>query len=133
MCVWLSKDISNDSHIIGTPTGIFLTRSIRRLPTSFDLDLLGELTASPWNYGCASLGHRLVHAKRVVPPPAVAFDSSLRLPDKDAKAVQDYAYAKAHPSRMLTKLQFLGCWDKLSSRRMVSKNPFSMSRGWKRP
>ena len=93
--VWLSKAISNDSHIIGTPTGIFLTRSIRRLPTSFDLELLGELTASPWNCGCASLGHRLVHAKRVVPPPAVAFDSSLRLPDKDAKAVQDYA--KAHP------------------------------------
>ena len=93
--MWLSKAISNDSHIIGTPTGIFLTRSIRRLPTSFDLDLLGELTASPWNYGCASLGHRLVHAKRVVPPRAVAFDSSLRLPDKDSKAVQDYA--RAHP------------------------------------
>ena len=91
--VWLSKAISNDPHIIGTPTGIFLTRNIRRLPTSFDLELLGELT--PWNYGCASLGHRLVHAKRVVSPPAVAFDSSLRLPDKDAKAVQDYA--KAHP------------------------------------
>ena len=25
------------------------------------------------------------------------FDSSLRLPDKDVKAVQDYAYAEAHP------------------------------------
>ena len=78
-------------------TGIFLTRSIRRLPTSFDLELLGELTASPWNYGCASLGHRLVHAKRVVPPPAVAFDNSLRLPDRDAKDVQEYARARAHP------------------------------------
>ena len=93
--VWLSKAISNDSHIIGTPNGVFLTRSIRRLPTSFDLELLGELTASPWNYGCASLGHRLVHAKRVVPPPAVAFDNSLRLPDRDAKDVQEYA--RAHP------------------------------------
>jgi hypothetical protein len=93
--VWLSKTISNDSHIIGTPNRIFLTRSIRRLPTSFDLELLGEITASPWNYGCASLGHRLIHAKRVVPPPAVAYDSSLRLPDKDAKDVRDYA--KAHP------------------------------------
>ena len=97
------------------------------------LPLIWSCLETPWNYGCASLGHRLVHAKRVVPPPAVTFDGSLRLPDKDAKAVQDYAYAKAHPSRMLTKLQFLGCWDKLSSRRMVSKNPFSMSRGWKRP
>ena len=41
------------------------------------------------------MGHRLVHAKRVVPPPAVAFDSSLRLPDKDAKDVQEYD--RAHP------------------------------------
>ena len=69
-------------------TGIFLARSIRRLPTSFDLELLGELTAS-LNYGCASLGHRLVHHLQL------RFDSSLRLPDKDVKAVQDYA--KAHP------------------------------------
>ena len=50
------------------------------------------------------MGHRLIHAKRVVPPPAVAYDSSLRLPDKDAKDVRDFA--KAHPFEHTAKAVF---------------------------
>ena len=103
--VWLSKALSNDSHIIGTPTGIFLTRSIRRLPTSFDLELLGELTASPWNCGCASLGHRLVHAKRVVHHLQLrlttAFDCQTRM-QRMFKSMPERTLL-----RMLTKVQFL--------------------------
>ena len=69
---WLSKTMSNDCHIIGTPTGIFITRSIRRFPDSFQLELLGELTASPWEYGYANLGHRLIYSRRSSLPPGVA-------------------------------------------------------------
>ena len=46
--VWLTKTVTNDYHVIGTPTGIFVTRSIRRLIESFQLELLGELVTSPW-------------------------------------------------------------------------------------
>ena len=45
--VWLTKTMTNDCHGIGTPTGIFVTRRIRRLPESFQLELLGELVTSP--------------------------------------------------------------------------------------
>ena len=38
--IWLGKTLSNDCHIIGTASGIFITRSIRRLPDSFHLDAL---------------------------------------------------------------------------------------------
>ena len=93
--IWLSKTMSNDCHIIGTPTGIFTTRSIRRLPDSFQLEMLGEITASPWEYGYANLGHRLVYSKRSSLPPGVAVGTTLNLGDRDALAVRDYA--RAHP------------------------------------
>ena len=93
--IWLSKTVSNDCHIIGTASGIFITRSIRRLPDSFHLEALGDLTAAPWEYGYANLGHRLVYVRRSVPPPGVGIGSSLSLLDKDALAVRDYA--RAHP------------------------------------
>ena len=93
--IWLSKTISNDCHIIGTPIGIFITRSIRRLPESFQLELLGEITASPWEYGYANLGHRLIYTRRSSLPPGVATGTTLNLGDKDALAVRDYA--RAHP------------------------------------
>ena len=40
-----------------------VTRSIRRLPTPFVLEELGEVIACPWDYGFAALGHRLLHAE----------------------------------------------------------------------
>ena len=69
------------------------TRSIRRLPTSFELEQLGVLTASAWEYGCANLGHRLVYSKRVSRPFGVAVGANLG--DKEALAVRDYS--RAHP------------------------------------
>ena len=93
--VWLTKTMMNDCHVIGTATGIFVTRSIRRLPTSFQLEQLGDLTACPWEYGYANLGHRLVYSKRVSQPFGVAIGANLQLGDKEALAVRDYA--RAHP------------------------------------
>ena len=93
--VWLTKTMMNDCHVIGTATGIFVTRSIRRLPCSFQLEQLGDLTACPWEYGYANLGHRLVYSKRVSQPFGVAVGANLQLGDKEALAVRDYA--RAHP------------------------------------
>ena len=91
--IWLSKSMMNDCHVIGTAIGIFVTRSIRRLPDSFHLELLGEITA--WDYGYANLGHRLVCSKRITQPSGTAVGIDLKLGDKDAMAVFDYA--RAHP------------------------------------
>ena len=63
----------NDCHVIGTPTGIFVKRSIRRLPESFQF---GELVTSPWEHG-------------------VAIGGDVKLGDRDALAVRHYA--RAHP------------------------------------
>eukprot|EP00435_Cladocopium_sp_Y103_P030053 s1683_g7.t1 len=95
--IWLSKSANNDCHIVASGSGLYVTRSIRRLPDaeSFQLEPLGEITASPWEYGYASLGHRLVYSKRSSLPHAVGIGSELKLDDKDALAVRDYA--RAHP------------------------------------
>ena len=89
--------MSNDCRIIGTPTGIFITRAIRRLPDSFQLELLGGITASPWEYGYAyaNLGHRLIFSRRSSLPRGVAVGTTLNLGEKNALAVHDYA--RAHP------------------------------------
>eukprot|EP00435_Cladocopium_sp_Y103_P033021 s4108_g8.t1 len=64
------------------------------LPDSFQLAPLGELTIAPWDYGYASLGHRLVYAKRSAPSVGIAI-GDFKLDDTDALAVRDYA--RAHP------------------------------------
>ena len=58
--IWLGKSLTNDTHIIAQGNNVFVTRSIRRLPTPFVLEGLGEVVACPGDYGYAALGHRLV-------------------------------------------------------------------------
>ena len=57
---WLSKTMQNDVHIVATAEGIFVSRSIRRLPAEIDLEFLGRITSAPWDHGYAALGHRLL-------------------------------------------------------------------------
>ena len=67
--IWLSKTMSNDCHIIGTPTGIFTTRSIRRLPDSFNLNCLvkslhhhGSMGMQTWDIVWSiQRGHHFLH------------------------------------------------------------------------
>ena len=48
--LWLGRDTSADMHIVGTTSGVFKTRSIRRLPVSEQVDkqLLKDFQAKPW-------------------------------------------------------------------------------------
>ena len=64
-----------------------MTRSVRRLPTPFVLEPLGEITTSPWDHGYASLGHCMLYTKNISPPLAV----SMPMIDVDAKHVKTYA------------------------------------------
>ena len=49
--LWLGRDTSADMHIVGTTSGVFKTRSIRRLPVSEQVDkqLLKDFQAKPWD------------------------------------------------------------------------------------
>ena len=49
--LWLGRDTSADVHIVGTTSGVFKTRSIRRLPISEQVDkqLLKDFQAKPWD------------------------------------------------------------------------------------
>ena len=72
-CIWLGKTMLNDVHIVwaaGSPSGIFVTRSIRRFNQPWDIQLLSSLDVYAWEHGYANLGGVLVPRKRVVPPAA---------------------------------------------------------------
>ena len=64
-----------------------MTRSVRRLPSPFDLERLGEVTTSPWDHGYAALGHRMLYNKHVSPPMAFG----MPMIDIDAEHVKTYA------------------------------------------
>ena len=68
-----------------------MTRSVRRLPTSFVLEPLGEITTSPWDHGYACLGHRTLYSKHVSPPLPVG----MPMTDVDAEHVKNYAATHA--------------------------------------
>ena len=53
--IWLGKALTNDTHIIGYKEGIFVTRSVRRLPTAFNLEDLGDVTRARGNMGMQRL------------------------------------------------------------------------------
>ena len=73
--VWLGRTFSNDGNIIGCRCGLFITRSVRRIPNPWSLDELGQVEITPQECLFGTLGTKLAVPKRVVPPevlPAVA-------------------------------------------------------------
>ena len=48
--------------------GVFVTRSIRRLPSGFDVKQFSDFTTCPWDCNYAALRHTMMHAKRVLTP-----------------------------------------------------------------
>ena len=49
-------------------TEVFVTRSIRRLSSAFDVKYFTDLTPCPWECNYAALGHAMMHAKRILAP-----------------------------------------------------------------
>ena len=70
--IWLGKTLMGDSHIVSTNKGLFVTRSVRRLPTPWSLEESGEVEIAPWECAFATLGSKLSVPKRVMPPIAEA-------------------------------------------------------------
>ena len=66
--IWLGKTTQNDTRIIAVADGVFVTRSIRRLTSAFDVKYFTDLTRCAWECNYAALGHTMMHAKRVLAP-----------------------------------------------------------------
>ena len=45
--IWLGKALTNDTHILAHSNGVFVTRSVRRLPTPFVLEASGRDGTEP--------------------------------------------------------------------------------------
>ena len=72
--IWLGKAVSNDVHILAVPghPQLFVTRSVRRLPNAWDMQMIADMEACPWQFGYASLGSQLALAKRIAAPPILS-------------------------------------------------------------
>ena len=75
--VWLGKTQNNDAHVISCNGGLFITRSVRRLPVPWVLSELGNVEISHWECSFATLGSKLMVPKRVLKP---APQTALALP-----------------------------------------------------
>ena len=62
--IWLGKTLSNDCHVLCEKGIILVSRSIRRLPDGFNLEMLGSVESAPWDHGLTSLGHKLIQTRR---------------------------------------------------------------------
>ena len=71
--IWLTKTLNHDAHVIALPSAIVCTRSVRRLSNQWDLARCGSLEQPPWEFGLATLGSKLVSAKRIIEPATLTY------------------------------------------------------------
>ena len=65
--VWIGKMTQNDTHILAVADGVFVTRSIRRLPSGFDVKQFSDFTTRPCDCNYAALGHTMPDTWRITP------------------------------------------------------------------
>ena len=71
--IWLTKTLNHDAHVIALPSAIVCTRSVRRLSNQWDLERCGSLEQPPWEFGLATLGSKLVSAKKIIEPATLTY------------------------------------------------------------
>ena len=71
--VWLTKTLNHDAHVIALPSAMVCARSVRRLCNQWDLERCGSLEQPPWDFGLATLGSKLVSAKRIIEPTTLTY------------------------------------------------------------
>eukprot|EP00435_Cladocopium_sp_Y103_P018198 s2767_g4.t1 len=88
--IWLGKTISNDVLLLAVPghPQVFVTRYFRRLANAWDMQMIAEIEACPWQFGYASLGSQLVLAKRIAAPPILSLPPAKPC-DLDGEAVMN--------------------------------------------
>ena len=92
--VWLGKTTLNDAHIVFSGGGIFITKSVRRLPSPWDLNAVGQVDIAPWECGFGALGPKLQVQKRLLP---VRGEAAQAATQQDLEALEVEAYAMTAP------------------------------------
>eukprot|EP00434_Breviolum_minutum_P046245 symbB.v1.2.041711.t1/scaffold8537.1/size8461/1 len=82
--IWLGKTLSNDCHVLCEKGIILVSRSIRRLPDGFNLEMLGSVESAPWDHGLTSLGHKLIQTRRQHGPGPLPAMAAAGIRDKAA-------------------------------------------------
>ena len=83
--IWLGKTLSNDCHVLCDRGTILVSRSIRRLPNGFNLEMLGQVESAPCDHGLTSLGHKLLQTKRHQGPGPMPAMAAAQTPDEAAE------------------------------------------------
>ena len=83
--IWLGKTLSNDCHVLCDKGTILVSRSIRRLPNGFNLEMLGQVESAPCDHGLTSLGHKLLQTKRHQGPGPMPAMAAAQTPDEAAE------------------------------------------------
>ena len=83
--IWLGKTLSNDCHVLCDRGTILVSRSIRRLPNGFNLEMLGQVESAPCDHGLTSLGHKLLQTKRQQGPGPMPAMAAAQTPDEAAE------------------------------------------------
>ena len=78
--VWLGKTFLNDANVVYCKNGLFITRSVRRIPNPWSLDSLGSVGVTPQYFGHTSVCAQTALHPRVSVPAMVV--------PKDAQTVQ---------------------------------------------
>eukprot|EP00435_Cladocopium_sp_Y103_P050009 s88_g15.t1 len=91
---WALPDLNREPQIpvgaagLEPPDRIPERMSVRRLPNAWDMQMIAEMEACPWQFGYASLGSQLVLAKRIAAPPILSLPPA-KPRDLDAEAVMN--------------------------------------------
>ena len=83
--IWLGKTLSNDCHVLCDRGTILVSRSIRRLPNGFNLEMLGQVESAPCDHGLTSLGHKLIQTRRQQGPGPMPAMAAAQTPDEAAE------------------------------------------------
>ena len=96
--LWLGKAVGTDTHIVGVPGGVFVTRSVRRFSDNFDADLAASFDVCVWEHGLSSIGGRLVLGRKKPAAPVAMPVPAYVGPLPPDVAAQPEAEAGAPPS-----------------------------------
>ncbi|CAE7250077.1 unnamed protein product, partial [Symbiodinium sp. CCMP2456] len=80
--LWLGKAVGADTHVVGMPGGVFVTRSVRRFSDNFDTELAASFDVCVWEHGLSSIGGKLVLGrKKPAAPSALPVPAYVGPPD----------------------------------------------------
>jgi len=117
--IWLGKDTNADEHLVGTSSGVYKVRSIRRLPPSqqHNKELLLQLSGTPWSPQGEGLNDNFIISNNTEPslpqqlpeeqPTTEAADQPTEASDEQPMDTQDIQPVATSSSSSSTSLSII--------------------------